>query len=148
MLIMLDGGELHDIREYASSQDNDTGKVPWGVSERQLFRYMEQAWQVISDRAERRQDKIVARHLLTRRRLYAKAVEQGDLRLALHVQRDLAELEGAYPAKTPEAQPTQRGRIEEVVNNPELRKLLKEYEDWTPPMLTILEPEKPKAKEA
>ena len=145
MLIMLDGGELHDIREFAKSTGE--GKTPWNVSTSSLRRYMEKAWKLIERSREKDRGKLFARHIQSRRRMQAKALEQGDIRAAHALARDIAELEGMYPQKKEKPkEASTRGRIEEMMSSPELRQLLRDSEDWTPPTLQISPPNQEERK--
>jgi hypothetical protein len=89
--IMLLGGELHDLREHARGQK-------WNVCDGTLYRYMQEALSECQKRVEKDRDKLIARHLMQRRSLYARAMEANDLRTALAVVKDEAELYGLYPA--------------------------------------------------
>src|SRR5262245_54279929 len=88
--IIVLGGEFHDIREYAV-------KHGWGLSDTQLRRYQTKALELCQARVERDRDKVLARHLMQRRAIYARAMEAGDWRAALAVAKDEAELFGLYP---------------------------------------------------
>jgi hypothetical protein len=96
--LRLGGAEFHDIREYADATADQEGKPrqPWGVSDTQLRRYIHKADALFKERIDARADHLLARHIAQRRRLYAHALEMGDLRTALAVARDEAELEGLY----------------------------------------------------
>jgi hypothetical protein len=103
--IRLDGAELWDIREYV--REKVAAKDPvWGdklPSDSQLYRYLEKVDEQIADSCRDSRRKLIRRHLAQRRNLYAKAVSQGDLRTALAVARDEAELQALYPDKDAEA---------------------------------------------
>jgi hypothetical protein len=87
--IRLLGAEFHDIREYAVEKQ-------WNVSDTQLRRYIEKSDELLLDYIEKRRDRLMARHLAQRRALYARAMETGDLRTALAVVKDEAELQALY----------------------------------------------------
>ncbi len=91
MHIILLGGEMHDLREYAREKK-------WNVADSTLYRYMADALELCRARVEKDRDKLIARHLMQRRSLYARAMEANDLRTALAVVKDEAELYGLYPA--------------------------------------------------
>jgi len=148
MMIMLDGGEFHDVREYAQSSGD--GKEPWNVSSGQLRRYMEHAWKWIVQRTEKDRGKTLARHLLGRRRWLAKAIEQGDLRTAIAIAKDLAELEGVYPAKKLVEKPKTDllGRVEELIGSPAMKEVLANIQQWEPATLAISAPEEQEEKQA
>ena len=88
--LLLAGGEFEDIRQYAASHD-------WKLSDRQLRRYQEWAYRKVVDATKRSQKELLGRHLMQRRALYARALKTSDIRTALEVLRDEAELEGLYP---------------------------------------------------
>jgi hypothetical protein len=96
------GAGFHDIREYAIAQK-------WGVSDSQLYRYMQQADDLIADSLARDRPKLLDLHIARRRMLFARCVESGDWRAALAVIRDEALLYRLYeppkvlPAKGAEA---------------------------------------------
>jgi hypothetical protein len=110
--LILAGAEFADIRQYAA----DHG---WKVSERQVRRYIEVAHRHFADATERDRGQLLGRHLMQRRALYARALKANDLRTALQVLRDEAELEGLYPpAKfaptTPDGQEPYRLAVEKL----------------------------------
>jgi hypothetical protein len=90
--IRLDGAQFHDIRQYASEKT-------WGVSDRQLRRYVAASDRLLAARLEKDRDRLFARHVAQRQTLYARAVNAADYRTALAVARDEAELQGLYPPK-------------------------------------------------
>jgi hypothetical protein len=90
--IVLLGGELHDLREHARENN-------WNLSDGQLYRYQQRAYELCKKRAERDREKLFARHLLQRRALYARAMESADWRTALSIAKDEAELYGLYAPK-------------------------------------------------
>ena len=98
MRIRLAGAEFHEIRQYAAENDAETGR-PWNVSERQLWRYVSAADDLLDKYLERDKGKIFNRHIGQRRALFARAMEAGDLRTALAVAKDEAELYGIYAPK-------------------------------------------------
>lgn len=88
--IILLGGEIHDLREWALENK-------WRVCDGTLYRYQAKALDLCRERIEKDHDKLFARHLMQRRTLYARAMEVADLRTALAVVKDEAELQGMYP---------------------------------------------------
>jgi hypothetical protein len=103
--IRLDGAEFHDVREYAREKEREPGSA-WELqdgakplSDQQLWRYVARSDQLIADNFRSSRKKTLRRHLAQRRNLYAKAVSQGDIRAALAVLQDEAQLEGLYPPK-------------------------------------------------
>jgi hypothetical protein len=83
------GAGLHDIREYAKAQK-------WGVSDSQLYRYMQKADDLLSDSVAKDRPKLHDLHIARRRLLYARCMESGDWRAALAVIRDEAMLYRLY----------------------------------------------------
>jgi hypothetical protein len=94
--LRLNGAELADILHYASSPAN--GEPPWGVTERQIQTYVARADALCSEVFDAQSKHLLSRHLLQRRRLYLRAMAQGDYRLALSVLQDEAKLENLYPS--------------------------------------------------
>jgi hypothetical protein len=97
------GAEFHDIRQFASEEDPETGR-PWNVSDRQLARYCQQADELLDQCIEKDRTKLFNRHLAMRRALYSRAMENGDLRTALSAARDEAALLGLYPGDRKDGQ--------------------------------------------
>jgi hypothetical protein len=87
--IRLAGAGFADIRRYAAQNG-------WGVSDRQLWRYIRAAGELMAKDFEEGRHKLLVRHLAQRRALYARALQIGDYRTALAVARDEAELQGLY----------------------------------------------------
>ena len=96
--LRLGGAGFADIRQYASVPTDREGKKlePWDVSDRQLWRYIDDANKLCIERCDARAEHFLARHLLRLERLYAHCLEIGDYRGALAVLRDEAELKGLY----------------------------------------------------
>src|SRR5262249_2612225 len=91
--IMLQGGEVSDLREYAREQK-------WSAqSEAQLYRYWQKAMELCQERSVKDREKLFARHILTRRLIQARAAEAGDLRTWLAAAKDDAELQNLYSAE-------------------------------------------------
>jgi hypothetical protein len=88
----LNGAELYDLVAFAKEKG-------WDVSKRQLQRYAAAADDLLAESLEKDRQKLLRRHLAQRRSLYARAIADGDLRTALAVAQDEAELEGLYPRK-------------------------------------------------
>ncbi|HEX5269363.1 MAG TPA: hypothetical protein VFW33_02695 [Gemmataceae bacterium] len=102
--IRLDGAEFWDIREYVREKEQEDGSL-WRLAEgqkplsdSQLWRYLARVDQAIAANGRASRRKLVRRHVAERRNLYAKAVEQGDIRAALACKRDEAELLSLYPS--------------------------------------------------
>jgi hypothetical protein len=88
----LNGAEFHDLQAHAREKG-------WQVSERQLWRYVAAADELVERTFEPDRQKVFRRHILQRRALYARALQDGDYRTALAVLRDEAELHGLYTRK-------------------------------------------------
>jgi hypothetical protein len=106
--LRLDGAEFWDIREYAREKAMEAGSL-WQLAEgqkplsdAQLWRYMGRADKMITEgfRASRR--RLFRRHLAQRRRMYSKAMQDGDIKTALSVAQDEAALLNLYPPKRTE----------------------------------------------
>jgi hypothetical protein len=103
--IRLDGAERWDVVEFVRSKEGEKGsawEVPDGgkpLSEAMLWKLLTRADRLVHESHERSRKKLFRRHLAQRRNLYAKAMLAGDLRTALSVVQDEAELLGLYPAK-------------------------------------------------
>ncbi len=109
LTIRLNGGEMHNIREYAKEK-------AWGVSDVQLTRYINEADKMLGESLERDKEKLITRHLAQRRDLYARAIQDGDVRTALAILRDEGELVGLYaPPKTKDDGSTTTTRIVTIV---------------------------------
>jgi hypothetical protein len=94
--LRLAGAEFWDIREFMSSEDPETDKVPWDVSDKQLRRYIAMTGPLLARAMEARREELLARHIAQRHHLYAKTMAQGDYRAALDVLKDEAKLQGLY----------------------------------------------------
>lgn len=89
--LLLAGGEFEDIRQYSAAHD-------WKLSVRQLRRYQERAYRRLATMAHRDQKQLLGRHLMQRRALYARAMKVSDVKTALNVLKDEAQLQGLYSA--------------------------------------------------
>lgn len=89
LAIRIDGAQLHDIRRYASENG-------WGVSDRQLERYIEKADTLLVERRQRKVSRLRAMHIARRESLYARALQAADYRTALAVLQDEAKLQELY----------------------------------------------------
>jgi hypothetical protein len=99
---MLDGAEWWDICEYVREKEKEAGSL-WELasdgkpmSNSQIRRYMGSAHKLIAESCRASRKKLPRRHLAQRRNMYAKAISQGDIRTALAVARDEAEMQGLY----------------------------------------------------
>jgi hypothetical protein len=116
--IILDGAVLpFDLCEFVREQEKAAGS-PWFLAEgdkplsySQIRRYAARAQTVIEDTTRTSRKRLLRTHVAQRRHLYAKAVNQGDLRAAAGILKDLAELQGLYPARGVEV----RGNVGGVI---------------------------------
>lgn len=90
--LRLAGAQLWDLR--SASQ-----KSGWGVSDRQIYRYIEAADRLIEESTEHDRDKLLRHHLAVRRNLFARAINDGAIGTALAIARDECELLGLYAHK-------------------------------------------------
>jgi hypothetical protein len=102
--IRLDGAEWWDVREYVREQEKVEDSA-WFVAEgatslsdAMIRKYQEKADRLVWQSHEKSRRKLLRRHLAQRRNLFAKAVAQGDVKAALAVLRDEAELLDLYPS--------------------------------------------------
>jgi hypothetical protein len=103
--VILDGAETWDLVAYVREQEQEEG-TPWKLGEgespmsvSQIMRYRAMAEQLIADSSRTSKKRLLRKHQAQRRRLYAAAVRQGDVRAASAVLKDLAELQGLYPPR-------------------------------------------------
>lgn len=106
--IRLDGAEFWDVCQYVSEKEKEPGS-PWCLGkgeephcERTIHRYIAGADKRIHESCAAERPALIEFHLAKRRAIYARAVAQGDLRSALAVLKDEAELLGLYPDKDQE----------------------------------------------
>ncbi len=90
LTLRLAGAAFVQIRQYASENG-------WGVGDRQLWRYIQSSDDLLAADLEPDRRKNLALHLAQRRLLYNRALETGDFRTCLAIQRDLAQLQDLYP---------------------------------------------------
>ena len=90
--LRIDGAEFHDLVQYASEKR-------WGISERQLRTYIRRADELLVERLDRNRRRVVARHLVQRQALYARALNAADYRTSLAILDSEAKLRSLYPEK-------------------------------------------------
>jgi hypothetical protein len=102
--IRLDGAEFWDVVEFVREKEAEAGSA-WHLAEGDkpltdaaLRRYLCHADKLVAESCRASRRKLLRRHLAQRRNLYAKAVSQGDVKAALAVLRDEAELLDLYPS--------------------------------------------------
>jgi hypothetical protein len=104
--IILAGAVLHfDLCEFVREKEQEPGS-PWALAEgetplsySQIRRYAVRAERVIQDTARTSRRRLLRLHQAQRRHLYALAVQQGDIRAAAAVLKDLADLQGLYDSE-------------------------------------------------
>jgi hypothetical protein len=103
--IILDGAEGLDLLAYIREQETSE-ESPWKLTDgekpmsySQIRRYVNLAEKLLEDNSRTTRRRLLRKHKAQRRRLYATAVQQGDVRAASAVLKDLAELQGLYPPK-------------------------------------------------
>jgi hypothetical protein len=93
--LLVAGAEFSEIHQFASVKG-------WGLSDRQIRRYVRAAYQQMAKDARRKRTQALGLHLKKRRALYAQSVKANDPRMALQILRDEAKLQGLYS-------PTEKG---------------------------------------
>jgi hypothetical protein len=103
--ILLDGAEGWDLCEFVRDAEKEEGS-PWHLAEgeeplsySQIRRYAVKAEKLIAESCRTSRKRLLRKHQAQRRSLYATAVHQGDVRAAAMILKDLADLQGLYPAK-------------------------------------------------
>jgi hypothetical protein len=107
--IILDGAVLEfDLCEFVREKEQEPG-TPWALaggekplSYSQIRRYAARAERVIADSTRTSRKRRLRKHLARRDRLYALAVQQGDIRAALAAADSQAKLEGLFEWKLDE----------------------------------------------
>ena len=112
MKLIVAGAEFGDIRQYATDH-------AWNLTERQIWRYVKAAHREFAKTIARDRDELLGRHLMQRRALFARALKNNDIRTALMVIQDEAQLLGLYaPTKiaptTPDGQEPYRLAIAQL----------------------------------
>jgi hypothetical protein len=92
MQLILQGAEFNEIRQYAANKG-------WELTDRQVRRFINAAYKRTTDILQQKQEELLSRHLMQRRGLYARCLKAEDLRTALQVLHDEAQLIGLYPAR-------------------------------------------------
>ena len=102
--VMLDGAVWPlDLCDYVRAQEQENGS-PWFLAEdrkplsyAQIRRYAVRAEKAIAESCRTSRKRLLRIHLAKRRRLYSKAVSQGDIRAALAVADSEAKLLELFP---------------------------------------------------
>jgi hypothetical protein len=128
--IILAGAVLElDVCDHVRQHEQDPNS-PWHLadgetplSRSQIYRYAAKADALIRESCRTSRKRLLRTHVARRNDLYAEARRQGDVRAAAAVLKDLAELQGLYPAKGIEMRgnagtPVVLQIIEEVVGPP------------------------------
>ena len=87
--IILDGAAYPDVVQYSAEKQ-------WGIQERQIRNYMSRAYELLTERQEKKRGRLIAIHTARREKLYARSVNAADYRTALAVLADLAKLQNLY----------------------------------------------------
>lgn len=103
--LRVDGADYWDVRDYVRQKQAD-GVPPWELDDSlkilgkaQLWRYINAADELIASACQESREELLRRHLARRRSLYNKALADGDVKTALAVAKDEAELLDLYPAR-------------------------------------------------
>ena len=119
--IRLAGAQFHDVMQFVAEKQ-------WGLKERQVRNLMRAADNLLAQNLQSSRPRIIALHFGRRELLYARALHEGDLRTALSVLRDSAELAGLYESEEKRAteKERQRGQNHRPVDNETLRRIARE----------------------
>src|SRR6266849_10532838 len=109
----LAGAEFLDIRQYASQNG-------WGVSDRQLWRYIAEGDDLLAEMLETDRAKLFNRAIAERRHLLARCIAVNDFSNARALMKDLGELLDLYPAKKTELTGKDGGPLTAAVATVEL----------------------------
>src|SRR6516225_554723 len=90
--LRLEGKEYPEIAEFC-------GKQGWPCGARQVYVYIKRADLLLAEHVERNRDVLLAKRLTRRNVLWSKALQAGDLHLALAVEKDETALLNFYPAR-------------------------------------------------
>jgi hypothetical protein len=90
--LLIAGAQRHDLLQFASAPEQN-----WGLTARQVDTYIGKARKQLEKLAAARRSKALTRHLVQRGDLYARALAAGEIRTALAVAQDEAELLSLYP---------------------------------------------------
>ena len=90
--LLLGGAGYADITQVASSEG-------WPLGERHMREYMRRASDILKEQNKKDREEVLSLHLARRERLYAMCLNNGELKTALDVLKDLAEVQGLYPPK-------------------------------------------------
>jgi hypothetical protein len=101
--VRLEGAAYLDIAEYIGEASQKAGS-PWHLepgekplSRRSIETYIQRVDMLIAESTKASRKRSLVKHLARREHLYAKAVNAGDIRTALAVLHDEAELRDLYP---------------------------------------------------
>jgi hypothetical protein len=95
--LRLNGAQWHDLQEFARAPVCEAREgPPWDVGDVQLRAYITASNKLLAEAASGERRPIYQLHLAQRQALYARAIDTGDLRTALAILKDEAELRGLY----------------------------------------------------
>jgi hypothetical protein len=96
--LRLQGAEVWDLLELVRTdedpKDPDGHGKAWRVTARTLYRYLDQADEILKEMVEKDREKNLNRHVVSRRLVYARLMQTGDNRGALHALDSEAKLLG------------------------------------------------------
>jgi hypothetical protein len=105
----LDGAEIWDLLPLVEKNQAE-GVYPWAIpsgctpiGKRALRRYITKADSLIEKECQHDRERLLRQAVAERRRARSRALAKGDDRLAFDISRDLARLQGLYPAEKREA---------------------------------------------
>lgn len=98
----LSGAEWYDIiavvnKDGGADFPDGPGAKAWHIKERQVFKYIAAAEDLLLRHTYKDREKLIARHIAQRRAVFNNAAEAGDMRTALAVLDSEAKLLGLYP---------------------------------------------------
>jgi hypothetical protein len=94
---ILDGAQFIDLADFAASTDEGAAKSPWGLTPGQVARLQALAYEVIVARDQTDAATRKAVMIAQKKRLMAKAIQQGDTRTANAISDAIANLQGLFP---------------------------------------------------
>jgi hypothetical protein len=103
--IRLDAAKEWDIRRYVAEKEA-ADEAPWKLAEggnplsrRQIRNYIREADRRMARSTQATRRRRIARHIAFREKLFARAVNSGDLRTALAILDSLAKLQDLFPSE-------------------------------------------------
>ena len=87
---LLDGWSRSEIFRYAAD---------WGISTRQLDHYIRKGRELYESEVEEHRERVFKKHISRRERLFRKAYDSGNFKLAASILNDLAKIDGSIVEK-------------------------------------------------